>query len=233
MRVAFILSAMMLVSGASSASTGWDRYEPILARSPFGQAAVMEEVKAPVSVQAAQLTKLYRLCAIYEGVDGLPRAGVVNRTNNKSTSLMQGESEEGLKLLDVRFETGEALLSSGGEQVWLKLQSVAFSGTPVNIAPVAGSVKTEVSSGKSQSGATRRTTARRKPVASRARLIRKPKPTANPGGFGGSNSGSNGASDSVRAVTSISDGAGSSSTSGNYSIRTLSAYEQSKFKGRL
>lgn len=238
MKAACTFSLLLLAVGTSFGSTGWERYEPILARSPFGKPEAVEEVAAPAH-SAGQLEKLYRLCAIYEGVDGLLRAGVVNRTNNKSTSLMQGEPEEGLELLEVRFESGEALVRNGTEQAWLKLQGVPFTGTPVNASPA----ETNPQGGNdSQTNLSLNEVRQRSRLmssrASRPRFVHKPKSQASDNGADGNDgrgaSGGHAQPQLARSGSPVSHGPDSVKKSApNYNIQSVPSYKLEQFKERL
>ena len=61
------------------------------------------------------------LSGIYEEDDGAMRAAIVDKKDNRYFSLVVGESEEGIELLDVDYEEGEAVLKKGDEVVVLRM----------------------------------------------------------------------------------------------------------------
>ncbi len=117
-----LLISLLLLSPAAQASSGWSRYETIIARAPFGQQPPAPET--PVVQPDAAFAKQYRLCMLYKDSQGNFRAGLVSKTSNKNLILCLGESENGLSLIDVRLAEGVAVLKKGDETAYLTLEGL-------------------------------------------------------------------------------------------------------------
>jgi len=122
----FLVSCFMWFSPDAQASAGFERYEIILTRSPFGKEPPPEEVSAPVRPNG-EFAKQYRLSMLYEDAQGQLKAGLVSKVNNKSLLLQVGESGEGVRLVDVLLEEGVAVLSSGDQMARLLLEGLGSS----------------------------------------------------------------------------------------------------------
>lgn len=75
---------------------------------------------------AGEVAKQYRLCMLYEDASGQLKAGLVSKVNNRNFFLQIGESQDGLRLTDVRLEQGVALIELGGELAELTMEGVNF-----------------------------------------------------------------------------------------------------------
>lgn len=120
---------LLLLTG-SSVLAGHDlsRYEMIISRSPFGREPLPEPGSS--TGKAAEIAGQYRLCMLYENASGQLKAGVVNKTDNKSLLLQVGESDQGLTLMEVQLEEGVAVLQQNGETIRLVLEGLAAPGLP-------------------------------------------------------------------------------------------------------
>ena len=136
----FLVSCFLWFSPDAQASTGFERYEIILSRLPFGKEPPPEEMAAPER-PSGEFAKQYRLSMLYEDAQGQLKAGLVSKVNNKSLLLQIGESGEGVSLIDVLLEEGVAVLGSGGETARLLLEGLGpvpglsqgvLAGTEVN-----------------------------------------------------------------------------------------------------
>lgn len=132
----FLVSCFLWFSPDAQASTGFERYEIILSRLPFGKEPPPEEVVEPAR-PSGEFAKQYRLSMLYKDAQGQLKAGLVSKVNNKSLLLQIGESGEGVSLIDVLLEEGMAVLGSGGETARLLLEGLPQSG-PVQTASAAG-----------------------------------------------------------------------------------------------
>lgn len=138
---------LFLLTGCSAfSSQDWSRYEGIIARAPFGKEPSPAETAEPVR-PAGEFTKQYRLCLLYKNAAGKFKAGVVNKTDNKSLLLQVGETEKGLSLVDVRLEEGIAVLRQNGETAQLVLEGLA---APALSSGAAVAAVLPVESGKTQ-----------------------------------------------------------------------------------
>ena len=96
-------------------------YEVILHRKPFGRPpdrpAEPERVIPVHESFAASMV----LAGIYELDDGNMRAVVIDRKDNSYFSLMVGQSENGIELVDADYNEGEVVLKKGDEVVVLNM----------------------------------------------------------------------------------------------------------------
>jgi hypothetical protein len=120
----------------AQASSGFEHYEVILSRAPFGKEPPPSETAQPAA-PVGEFAKQYRLCMLYEDAHGQLKAGLVSKTNNKNFFLQVGESESGLSLVEVRLEENVAVVRKGAELAQLTLEGV---GTPVITATAASGV---------------------------------------------------------------------------------------------
>ena len=112
--------------GAESPRTLAD-YQVILSRQPFGTPP--EDAPPPervIPVQESFAANMI-LSGLYEEDDGNLRAAVVDKKDNRYFSLVVGEVEEGIELLDVDYDKEEAVLKKGDEVVVLRMSGAAGS----------------------------------------------------------------------------------------------------------
>ena len=123
------LCAAAAAGAAVPAPRPFSDYVVILQRQPFGtppeRAPEPERVRPVHESFAAQMV----LSGIYELDDGNLRIAVVNRRDNSYFSLMVGQKEGGIELLDVDYENEEAVLKKDDEVVVLRMGG--SSGTQV------------------------------------------------------------------------------------------------------
>ncbi|MDD4341900.1 MAG: hypothetical protein PHO14_06665, partial [Kiritimatiellae bacterium] len=96
-------------------------YQIILDRQPFGTPP--PDIPPPERVIPVQesFAATMVLSGIYEEDDGAMRAAIVDKKDNRYFSLIVGESEEGVELLDVDYAKEEAVLKKGDEVVVLRM----------------------------------------------------------------------------------------------------------------
>ncbi len=110
-------------------ASGFDRYQVILDRQPFGSAAdAGAETGAAVTAAAESFARTMRLCSLARIGDGPVRAGLVDTRNGRTLALeLGGDAVEGIRLTDANLETWEATLQRDTEIVVMKLQAGAPS----------------------------------------------------------------------------------------------------------
>lgn len=113
----------MAIFAAHAMPTGFERYQVILEREPFGALPAEPAPTRPVSVpQAESFARTIRLSALYEMEDGEIRVGLVDSQNNDGFFLGVGESHNGIELVSASFEDEEAVLRRGAEMAIIKLK---------------------------------------------------------------------------------------------------------------
>ena len=127
-RIIFSLMACVAFAGslALGATPGFDRYEVILARKPFGAPPPAPEQVRPPPPKADSFAMSLRLSMILESEDGEIRVGIVDTRNNKSFVLRVGEPQEGYELVSASYEDGEAVLRQGEEMALLDISKSSF-----------------------------------------------------------------------------------------------------------
>lgn len=102
---------------------GFERYQVILDRKPFGEAPPVPEVPPPPPSPSESFARTLRLSALLEVEDGGLRAGIVDQQTQKSFFLGEGEVVEGIELVSVDYDNEEVVLRRGSEMAVLKLAS--------------------------------------------------------------------------------------------------------------
>jgi hypothetical protein len=123
-------SLFLLMTGVALASTpGFERYQVILDRMPFG-----DPPPAPVAPPPAptpphlSFARTLRVTAMYETDDGLVRVGLVDSNGNKSFILREdGAPFEGIELVSADYAEGEVVLRKGTEMAVLRMGEAAQS----------------------------------------------------------------------------------------------------------
>ncbi len=122
--------ALSLAAGAARAA-GFDNYEVILERQPFGTPPVEKAPDPSAGPPPEAFVLGYRLTAITRDEAGLINVGIVDQKTRKSYLLSPGDLEDGLFVGDVEIENGEAQLCKGNEKYWM---SLATGGVTTNRA---------------------------------------------------------------------------------------------------
>lgn len=128
----------MLVAAGAGASFGapaFDRYQVILDRKPFGEAASLAPNTAAAGADekpadpGQSFALGLRVCSLID-VEGVgPRVGLVDMKGNRSFFVGGGEeSDDGIKLVSANLETEEVILQKGAEMAMLKVQAGAAPG---------------------------------------------------------------------------------------------------------
>ena len=117
---------ILFVSALSCAAavTGFERYQLILDRHPFGDVPLEGDLAIVPADQS--FARNMRLSMMFERTDGSIRVGFVDSTSNKSYILGIGETQDGLELIEANIQSSEAMLRKGNEVVLFKLEA----GTP-------------------------------------------------------------------------------------------------------
>lgn len=108
--------------GALAAPPGFERYQVILDRKPFGEPPPPEAATKPL-LPSESFARTLRLCALLEVEDGGIRVGIVDQQTQQSFFLSEGEVVEGIELVSADYDNEEAVLRKGSEMAVIKLQS--------------------------------------------------------------------------------------------------------------
>lgn len=125
MRSRFVILTLLTTAlFATAAEEGFERYQIIIDKSPFGEAP--PEADAANRIPHNQsFAKDLRLTMLFEGPGGDIRVGVVDSKLKKNYLLKVGEIENGIALEGADIEKSEAMLRKGTEAVLLKLEEGA------------------------------------------------------------------------------------------------------------
>lgn len=124
--IILILSVSAAFSVADDA--GFNRYQLILDKKPFGQEPPEAEM---VQVPASQsFARNLRLSMLFEGPDGTTRAGIVDSSTKKSYILRVGEPQDGLEVVEADVKSSEAMIRKDNEVALFKLE--AGAGAPIS-----------------------------------------------------------------------------------------------------
>lgn len=201
-----LLPLLLVLPLAAGASSGWNRYQLIVERKPFGSEPPPQPVKPADNRPEGAFAKGYRLCMLYTDAAGDLKAGLVSKTNDRNVFLKAGETDpdEKLTLVEIRFEEGLAVLEKNGERARLLLEGLAGGGAPAGasaapaVAPKSTAVRIVRRANDSVSQKIRDALVDNRPK--RARMVvnrKKQKPVLAAGG-GGVNAASSAADASAR-----------------------------------
>ncbi len=133
---------MAVAALAQANAPSFERYQVIIDRKPFGSLPAPES-NVPQAPPADPFAKNLRLTMIIEPDDGPKKIGFVDGRTNKSYTLAEGESEDGIEIVSADFVNEEAVLRQGSEMALLKFSSGEAQpingpgGRPPNLAPPA------------------------------------------------------------------------------------------------
>lgn len=100
---------------------GFQRYQLILSRQPFGQDPPEADM---IQVPASQsFARNLRLSMLFEGMDGSVRAGIVDNSTRKSYILAIGEPQDGLEMVEADIKASEAMIRKENEVALFKLEA--------------------------------------------------------------------------------------------------------------
>jgi hypothetical protein len=103
---------------------GFDRYQVIVDRKPFGEAPPPPEPPPPKPISPSEsFARTLRLCALLEMDDGTIRVGLVDNKTKKDFFLSEGDIVEGIELVSASYDEEEAVLRKGSEMAVIQLQS--------------------------------------------------------------------------------------------------------------
>ena len=123
-----LLTCSTVVAFGNTELAGFDRYQIILDKKPFGDPP--PPPPKPAAVKPAPVItapgegpfKNFRMSSIVQDDDGTNlRVGLHNKAENKSVILRVGEAQEGIELISASFEDEEAILSKGNVTVKMSL----------------------------------------------------------------------------------------------------------------
>jgi glycine cleavage system H lipoate-binding protein len=136
--IILILSVSAALSVADDA--GFNRYQLILDRKPFGaEPPENEVVKVPASQSFA---RNLRLSMLFEGPDGTTRVGIVDSATQKSYILRIGEPQDGLEVVEADVKSSEAMIRKDSEVALFKLESGEIASAVQ--APQAGTIRRRI-----------------------------------------------------------------------------------------
>lgn len=108
----------------AGAAVDFERYQPILDRSPFGEVSPLPAVSADIGtgeLLLADTVKEYEMKGIIEDGNRL-RVAFLNKSTGKYVYLREGEELDGVRLLSVNYEQEEAKLQMGGQTMLMRLR---------------------------------------------------------------------------------------------------------------
>jgi hypothetical protein len=99
----------------SANNEGFDRYQVIIDKRPFGE----EPPEAGAETKEIKLTESFaknlRLSMLFQGAKGVRVGFIDSSKNDKSYILSVGESIDGIELVEANIDASEALLQKGNE----------------------------------------------------------------------------------------------------------------------
>ncbi len=142
--LAFCVTAA--VSYALAQAPGFDRYEVILDRMPFGSEPADpppgQAGNQPLTL-AESFAKNLKMCAItHHVISGKLQVGLIDNATKKNYFLKIGDEEDGMTVVDADYEGERVLLRKGADEVWLGMNDVSgavtVAATPVSQAAARG-----------------------------------------------------------------------------------------------
>lgn len=122
----FILIGISIAAGLH-ADDGFQRYQMILEKQPFGQDPPgMDVVQIPITQSFA---RTLRLSMMFEGPEGDIRVGITDVEKKKDYVLRMGQEVDGLELVDADLGASEAMVRRDNEVALFKL--AAADPTPI------------------------------------------------------------------------------------------------------
>jgi len=123
--ILFLLSSALFCMANDA---GFERYQLILTKQPFGQEPPEADM---IQVSASQsFARNLRLSMLFEGSDGTTRAGIVDNSTKKSYILRIGEPQDGFEMIEADIKASEAMVRKDNEVALFKLE--AGAGQPIS-----------------------------------------------------------------------------------------------------
>lgn len=124
-RVAGLCAVLIAVlcGESAAAADGFERYQVILTRQPFGAASEEQAVTAPAPAPPPWVaSRQFTLCALMESSMGL-RVGLLDHrvTPPRDYYLAVGQIVDDVELLDADYEAEAARVRVGGDDAWLHM----------------------------------------------------------------------------------------------------------------
>ncbi len=118
---AAILILLTSVLSGMAVEEGFERYQVIIDKHPFGEEPPeAETVQIPLNQSFA---RHLRLSMLFEGSEGELRVGIIDSKEKKNYILSIGELQDGLELIEADLAASEAMLRKGNEVALFKLES--------------------------------------------------------------------------------------------------------------
>ncbi|MFH0953181.1 MAG: hypothetical protein V1873_02505 [Verrucomicrobiota bacterium] len=118
-----LLLALVLAATAARADVpGFERYQVILDRKPFGEPPPQPVVPSTIAPEQS-FARNIRMSALLESNDGEIRIGLIDLQSNQNFFLGVGDVENGVELVSADYEKEEAVIKKGDEMALIKLQS--------------------------------------------------------------------------------------------------------------
>ena len=127
--LSFIIAVLLIaettsVSYAFAEAPGFERYEVILSRMPFGaEPALLPGGAAGQPVPPEEsFAKNLKMCAVTRNfINGKPQVGLVDAASKKNYFLAVGEEQDGILVVEADYEGERARLRKGAEDVWIQM----------------------------------------------------------------------------------------------------------------
>jgi hypothetical protein len=119
----------MLVLGA--AQSGFDRYQVIIDKAPFGTPPA--PVKPPAVRPPAtgpSWVESYRMTMLMEDNQGRPRIGLMQLKEKKNFTLRPDQDIDGIVLISVNYEEESAVIARNGDEKSITMQTTALVSAP-------------------------------------------------------------------------------------------------------
>lgn len=137
-RIGMAAAGMAMALGAL-ADEGFDRYQVILERKPFGKPEVIPPPPAAPAEETPPWALTYRLCSVYESNrEDVQVALLDTKTNKPVILILGGEPVEGIQLLGANITDEQATLVKDGQSVTMKLTASTKPKPRTVVKPQAG-----------------------------------------------------------------------------------------------
>lgn len=120
-----LVIGFVVVFSLSALGRGFERYQVILDRKPFGEPppAPVAPTPAPPPMRPEEsFARNLRLSMIIREDTGELKVGIVDLSNNSGMSMHVGEILNGIELVSADYDAEEAVLRKGSEMAMIKLE---------------------------------------------------------------------------------------------------------------